>query len=419
MSVKLKKPKHNPEVLLRALAKGAVCNADGTVSYDAMDYDEHLASLVAMIDFGRGSDWQSCEAAVGRSVSKAIRESKYSRESFIAYVSEALHAERAKKPEQFYLLTSISITWDGLPFKTVSHGGCSVSFYKKFPVRFRSRLQKEKDCHFTENATPKGYTTVVVATKARNEFEAAEKCLWALEVIRALLCLRLNYAMQAHWGLPAAPKTRNKISIGRLHTIHDATGDSPGDQYWYEAKDGVAAVWRPQKSEQPAQLRKALSAAIRRLSASRYGRDIERALVRYVQAFDEPDDNEAIPKLWSALETIAAINNADYDALVRRTAATCVDVPLHTQHLSALREIRNAIVHEGARSRSSLTHCYQLQAYFRRLARFHIACSLDYTSLAEANQFFDLPVNIKDLNHMQTELRRAIRYHRPRGTPCT
>lgn len=415
MQVKLKRKGLRLEVLIRELAKKAKPNDKGGVSFSGSDVEECFASIFAMLDFRKDAPLLACESALWGAIGTAIRDKKFDQESFLDEVSRRIYAGRAQKPQRYFLLTSMSVEWNSLPFKSLRHRDCVLRFLKKYPHKFRSRREKEANFHLRkEDATPNDFVRIVVSTEACAQDEAAEKCIQMVTVLRALLCLQFNSSMQYHYGTPNQYSYRNKVITGRLHTVHDQSGASPDEMYWFEKLPLPPTPNLRIKQREQAVTRKNLRFFVRQLAASRYGKDIESALIRYVEAFDDTDDQDAIPKLWSAIEKLTATTSADYDRLIHRVSAIYRDAELHAVHLSALREARNAVVHEAARISGADVHCFQLQSYFFHLALFHIKACCRYDSLAHANEFLDLPKESLVLQARIAELRRALKFRRPR-----
>lgn len=417
MTVKLKRKGLRPDVLVRELARHAAPNENGGVTFSSLDYEEHFVSIFAMLDFRSDATLLSRESALWGAIGAAIRDKNFDQDKFLSEVSKRLHEERAKKSERYFLLTSMSIDWNSLPFKSLKHKDCSLRFFKTYPLKFHSRREKEEEFHLDKgDATPREFVRVVVSTEARTQDDAAEKCIHLVTLLRALLCMEFNSSMQYHFGTPKQYSYRNKVVTGCLHTVHDHNGVSPDEMYWFEKLPLPPTSNLRIKQHDLVVTKKNLRFFFRQLAASRYGKEIEVALIRYVEGFDDPDDRDAIPKLWSAIEKITATTNAEYDRLIRRASAIYRDSELHAVHLSAIREARNAVVHEGARIPGADVHCFQLQSYFRGLVLFHIRACRRYDNLEQANTFLDLPKESDALKARIGELRRALRFRAPRDS---
>ena len=62
------------------------------------------------------------------------------------------------------------------------------------------------------------------------------------------------------------------------------------------------------------------------------------ALLRYVRALDGWDQELALTKVWAALESLVGVENARYDALVRRCSFLLENLDYHKQLLEHFRE---------------------------------------------------------------------------------
>ena len=149
---------------------------------------------------------------------------------------------------------------------------------------------------------------------------------------------------------------------------------------------------------------------MRRLTSAQYGTALTEALLRYVRALDERDQNNAFIKLWGAVESITSPEVAKYDLLIQRCSFLFNDTQYHKQILEHLREYRNSSVHAGDQNELAKSHCFQLQYYFVQLFLFHLRNGQVFSSLDEANQFLDLPPDKAKLLARQRMIQKALKF---------
>ncbi|WMO13505.1 hypothetical protein [Pseudoalteromonas piscicida] len=199
----------------------------------------------------------------------------------------------------------------------------------------------------------------------------------------------------------------NKVRLGSAHTVHKDSGKVASDNFWYEPNFSSATVFKPQKTDVYA---RSCKWALERLADIPYGMTLKDALLRYVRALDEKDQNVALIRLWGALEVIAAPSEANYDLVTRRCAFLFAEYAYHKQVLEHLREYRNSNVHSGDQSEKAKSSCYQLQFYFYHLILFHLKNQGEFSSLDEANSFLDLPTKKETLQNKKRLIEKAINF---------
>jgi hypothetical protein len=199
----------------------------------------------------------------------------------------------------------------------------------------------------------------------------------------------------------------NAIRLGSVHTIHNPDGSAATQEIWFEPNYVQARIFTHGKVDV---LRKNSANATRALSRCSYSAALSEALLRYVRALDERDQNSAFIRLWGALEALASPNVASYDKVVRRCSFLFRDTQYHRQILEHLREYRNQSIHAGDQSDEAKTHCFQLQLYFYHLVGFHFANVGFFGNLDEANAFLDLPSNKAALLRSRQLVNKALRF---------
>ena len=100
----------------------------------------------------------------------------------------------------------------------------------------------------------------------------------------------------------------------------------------------------------------------------------------------------------------------DYKTAIRRAVFLYGDTQQKQQILFNLKDFRNGLVHRGFQSNEIETMLYQLKMFVEDLINFHLHNSFRFSSLQEACQFLDLPIEPKDLDKKIKSLQAAKRY---------
>jgi len=130
----------------------------------------------------------------------------------------------SKKRESYCLVTSIGLArpQERLGFRV---GGCNIVIEGKIGLRFRrerTRLVREAR-DFYEKQIPSNYSSVKILTKGRSVYEAGNKAIDSINLLRAYWCLAINHKIpsQETWG---KRRPVNQISLGPIHTLHHPNG---------------------------------------------------------------------------------------------------------------------------------------------------------------------------------------------------
>ncbi|NIC05638.1 hypothetical protein [Billgrantia bachuensis] len=395
----------NPQAILDKIESAKSVSADGRVSYSAFDYHENFASIFSLLDIPTViSSELDVDALVSKGLGRAAKAGVLTKESVIRCLNDAANDELATSERRYHLLTSLSMD-DSLPFRRLSYRAVQVRVVgDKYPKKYGSRREAIKFGSKGFSLEHKGYTKLIVSTKAKSVHGAASKALNGLDVIRALLSLFSNSSMEL-MGDKYAPI--NKIRTGQVHTLHSDTGGPATEIFWFEPN---FVQGKPYRHKAPEVLRKNFSWSMGRLTSSSYRGAIEEALLRYVRALDEKDHNSAAIRLWGALESLASPGEARYDNIVKRCSFLFAEDDYHRQILEHLREFRNRSIHSGDQSEKAKTFCYQMQFYLRQLVLFHFHRVSDFASLDEANSFLDMPADGAVLRRQRRLIDRAMKF---------
>lgn len=402
--------KLKPEIILKKIDDIKEINKEGNVSYRGFEFHNAMATLYVTIDFPKELSPQQNKMILHKSISNIAKLGDLTEEKVLKELNNLAKIENAKKPETFNILTSVSIsTTYPLPIKIINVGKSKIRFLNtKFPKKYESRndtLQYAKNNNNTNKLEHENYTKVIISVKSKTPYEAAKKCLTDFDLFRAILTMNANAGMELI-GKEWSPI--NKIRMGEVHTIHNKYGKNINpSSYWYETNyiETIPFIIDEQKK-----WNHYIKWVFQKLNECKYKNKLNDALIRYVRALDEKDQNVALINIWGALEFITAHNENNKDNVTKRCAYLYEEYEYNKQILEHLRDYRNRSVHAGDRHNEVKSYCYQLQKYFIELIFFHLHNVDVFNSLEEANQFLDQPYNIAELKHKRNLLNKAIEY---------
>ena len=403
MQVKWKK-KFKPESVLEKIAKTRTRNPDGKgSSFSGWELDYCLPSLHTMLDFPDVARNMDHAALIWKAV--AYDPENLTKDSFLKALNEQLSTELSRREEKFHVLTSISIE-NRISLASITVEGVRIKFCgDSYPPGYvKNRKDKIEENRVPASESPLSYMRVIAAVVAKTPALALTSALRSIDIYRALWCLFCNTQMEM-FGQAWIPI--NAVRLGAIHTIHIPSGESAGDEFWFEPHHPLKDVYKPRDI---AIIRRRVASALRKIDACPYRDALIAALLLFVHALDEWNQTTAFIRLWSALERLASPGHGDYDVVVRRCSFLWRDVEFAVQTLEHLREYRNGFIHAGTESTSAKTYCFQLQQQFRTLILFHIGSTGRFDSLQDANAFLDLPPDSSVLKQMSKKISLAKRF---------
>jgi hypothetical protein len=310
---------------------------------------------------------------------------------------------------QYVVLTSCSLD-SSINLKTVIKDDIKICFGNKVSTRYlenAAKVIKYEKSKFPFDP-PTNYYPVAIHLSAKSNQEAIDSALNTFDLVRGIWNLFWN---QKHsWARTFGPEHQiNKIVTGPFHTLHTPHGKLVIENLWYsgnyqgaEPNFGFGTDINDMQNYYKVLRRKIL--------ASKYKREIESGIIRYVRALDNKDLEDSFLKLWSLLEYLTGADSKFNDATIRRGAFVFRDYEYQFQILKILQEYRNRAVHNSIYSEEIESYLYIVKNVVEQLLRFHIGIQCKYSSLQEACKFLDLPTKSNELYSGITQRRLALRF---------
>lgn len=406
MPIKWKNSKvFNPQELLNRLSEIREVDATGNVFYSNFEYHDIYESLFSMLDFPATVSGEiNLDLLVISAFKEVQGEEVIKKDVFISSLNNAANAQLSTKEKPFSMLTSFSIN-SHVPFKNRVIGSSRIRIVSEYPRKYNSRKQALDRHRKGLVLEQKGYKKIIITNKAKSPYGAAHKALNSIDIVRGILSLFSNFSMEIV-GDAHAPI--NRVRLGQVHTLHKNSGMlAMKDTIWFEPNFQLA---EPFSHPHPDALKKNFHSVLKNLDKCLYNKKIEEALVRYVRALDEKDNNVAAIRLWGALEELSCSDSAKYDNIVKQCAFLFKEAKYHRQILEHLKEFRNQNIHSGDQSRKAKTYCYQMQFYFIRLVLFHLNNAGEFNSLKEAQEFLELPIEKETLLLKKKKIDKALKF---------
>lgn len=308
----------------------------------------------------------------------------------------------------YVLLTTLSLQSQN-PVPRVYLDGASISFARSAPHRFEfpDRVRRSTLHH---GPSPTSYWRVWIRVRSRDAFSAGARALQAVDLLRGIWNFHIN---RGTWriSMGAGDAPFNKILLGPIHTLHEASGRPAEDLVWWEP--GYVEPSSPFDFAPRLAALKRFEARVRRaLQNSPHTRVLREMILRYVRALDERDHSTSFLRLWSLLEDLTATTNADHLTTVRRTTFLSPDPEFHKLAFDQLRRWRNRIVHEGESADEAERMINEVKGYAEALFLLLLQHGGRFKDLAEFGKFLDSPTAPIDISRRQSHLRLALNIRR-------
>jgi hypothetical protein len=405
MTIKWKRGNYlNPKIILGKINSLKFVSDNDVVSFSGgIEIEFSLSALETMIEFPCEIDGIDKHNLIFQAIS--IKET-LTEAVVISRINELIKQQNAMRESVFHILSSISLSKQPQS-KLINIEDCSIELLaNNFPEKYLlARETILQDTPFSTNGSSNDYRKIIISIKAKSPSRAVTKALRYLDLQRALWCLLSNSAMQLignEW------EPINKIRLGEIHTVHNGDGELTREEFWHEPNFVKAPLFNPWSNVRNFQ--EDNQHILIQLNKSKYSENLKDALLRYVRALDEQDQNNAVIKLWGAIESLTAPSGANGDLVTRRCSFLFKESNYHRQILEHLREYRNRSVHSGDKSEEAKKICFQLQHYFRRLMNFHFKGAEIFSTLEEANSFLDLPPCKEALLRKKELMELALKY---------
>lgn len=415
MTVKWKrKKKLSPKIILEELEKAKLENTENSkpnvLSYNGDSFDGFgpsaaFTALRICLDYPDRIGDAKMLSFIRKAAANAGLKGSINEATFLENLVSIIAKELTRRNNKFHLLTSINIS--GFPYRNRGINGAKIRFFEdEFPKKYIDRvlILEKMDAGSRKNSEPSSYKKVIITVDDVDEYSAAVKCLDIIDLQRSIFCILKNpsWAWRSDDWSPI-----NTIRLGNCHSIHLSNGRLASINHWYEPNFSLATNSIDLGSKTIIQNN---DWVLSRLSKCKYSDKLKKAMLQYVRALDERDQNVALIKLWSALETLCGVEYGKSDSIVKRCSFLFQNSELHKQMLEYLRDTRNRSVHSGDPSSNALDNCYQLTTYFKALLKFHLNRVDSFSSITEANRFLDLPTDPVLLGNTLEIFQNAIKY---------
>ncbi len=402
----------NPEIILHKLKQCLVINGD-SISYSGTDVPEYIVTFSSMIDLDPSISYEIRAKLIKDGIFQAAKKNKdLTKATVEEAIKHCIRKYNSQPDEVYYLLTTININSRQKSILRFKVNDCYLFFHTNLPRKFikgRKDVISNVSGWLIDKDEPDSYF-VVIRTTAKSEFDAGEKTLNALNLLRGIWNLKIN-----PWNTFGFSRNTpiNKLTLGALHTLHKDNGSVVENLFWYEQE----YFKNPKKidfSKNNYEILKFTESIRSKLKKINYKKEIENAIVRYALTLDSLNFNAVLVELWSILELLTCTSHKENfeNTIERALFLFNDDRSYHKQVLDHLRRSRNNYVHVGKSDFDSKTVIYQLKNYIENILLFHISNSYKFDSLKVCGSFLDLKPNSNELEKDIALYQKAVKYLR-------
>jgi hypothetical protein len=401
---------YNRELLVQGLEKIRVTDPAGRYAgFEAWLYDDFITVMYTSLSFSPEITETDKRNIIHISVRTVAERGKLSSKSLLGELSRQERAYLAKPEKKLILATSLSVRYfTGLKRSSILKLPIIIS--ARLPKHFNQQKALERPGYKYHFNLPVDYAAARIFVQARSNFEAAEKALNALDLLRGIWNLYLNHSGATRHSFGRIQPV-NHVLRGPISTLHERTGQPITEVFWFDS-DYVEPLPAFDLHRRWGELHTFEEGIRRYLRKNPYRQAVEDALRRYSSALDTRDHNVAFLSLWGLLETLTNTEKVSSDITVKRASALW-DQPDFNKHvLKQLKAYRNRAVHAGHRTDEIETYLHQLRRYVEGLLSFHIYNVQKFASIQEAAEFLDLPSDLTVLQKRMSLLKKAIKFHK-------
>ncbi|MEO1324473.1 MAG: hypothetical protein AAFV59_15885, partial [Pseudomonadota bacterium] len=256
------------------------------------------------------------------------------------------------------------------------------------------------------------YTPVLIGVESDSVGGCIEKAYDSLNFVRGIW----NLTSPNPWRLTISqriPKRVNLINLRPSYSVHDTNGSL--DEYGVRHLPYFGQVDPMFNMNSRVNLKSDTAKMLRKIRAHPMRLDLEKSILRYVEAFDNVMMGSCFLAGWSLLEFLTGSDFKDNKTAARRAARFFyADEDLALEVAEHLRFRRNNMVHQGASYFDDETLAYQVKMFIEELMLFLILDKKKFASREEFGEYLDLPGSssslhsiLKDLKREEQKLRRS------------
>jgi hypothetical protein len=403
--VRIKSDKIKLDVIAAELERCKRIDPSGIV-FTGGDMTDLAAILQTASEFSERIPDTERQRIINVAVFEAAKTGPLTRKSLLEAMGRLESEYLSSVRRTMVVATTVSLAY-GPHLRRVQIDDAVITFSHWLPPRF-DRAPLKAVPGWPESPDPFTHVSIRVAVRARSKYEAIDRGMDALDLLRGMWNYSLTrLTISRHSSGP--PQPINVVRGGPFHSLHFSNGALVDPElFWYQRHYDPCRAADPRREWK--RVREEEGVIRRVIKRIPYGGLLRDIFIRYARAFDSSDFDSVFLRLWSLLELLTDTVGGRYDQTIRRTLFTYVERDLNGVVLENLRNHRNAVVHHGVSADQIEILTYQLKRYVDDLIQFHIQSAGKYATLAAVGEFLDLPFEKATLVTQIRKYRDALKY---------
>ena len=397
---------YEPNIVTRKLEEIKRKKSSGNISFQGFEFQEYSVLINTIIMLDETIPKFEKRRIVDNAIFNVGQKDSITIDRLLPEISKLESRYLNQIPISYSLLTTISITRN-TRIPKIKIDGCTITINpalsNKFIVEHNKIIEYSKKYFY--NDLPDNYAFVKITLSSKSSFEAADKALDSINLIRAIWNYFYNRAL---WSRSSSGKRKpiNKILLGPIHTLHKHNGEIASKNWWYDL-DYIAQMDCYDPSRKLSDLNHFFYNFRKLLNKSKYYGDLKTALIRYTQSLDMINWENSFLRLWGILEHLTKNSNEKYDRTIKRVSFLYKEKEYTKQVLKHLKDYRNRSAHADSSNDDIEVYLFQLKRYVEALIEFHLKEYQNFNSLNDATEFMDLPYDINVINKKLKLLKKA------------
>lgn len=403
------KDKTNPDILIEKLNISRLKNPAGDFHFEGFDYLYYFDIVFGLINFPEIIPEYDAREMLHNVFGSLVRNEYIKKNDVISGLDKKCIQYLQKPSKRFVLFTSLSVD-NSLQINPLRIKNIIIKFSSE-NKNFESEAEEivKRAVSSQKLTLPENYLQTRIFVTAKSIYEAADKSLDNLDLIRAIWNFYFN--LQTQWQISSIGNSKpvNKILTGPIHTIHDPRGKLISENVWWYDSSYRSTINPLKMKKDLHDLEKFTQIIRNKINKSNYSNKLETALRRYVRSLDEWDWNNSFVKLWSVLELLTNTQYEKYDVTIRRAAFIYEEREYIKQVLENLREYRNSFVHHNASDSRVESYLFKLKNIVETIISFHLSNQFKFSSIQEASEFLSLPFDKETLVYQKLLRGKALK----------
>jgi hypothetical protein len=389
------------------LAKEITVSPNGDVGFPSFDVSYIICVLsgafLHTLQSNKDLDPSLYSELVLDAIVSLARKNKFKYEFFCDELKNQID-QRSKKPFQNFVIVSTISCPSSAYGCSIKSNGIVIKLHKKPPSKYSFHDVVSHFENMLDIESPKGYGFVTIHLRAKSTYEAFCAAFDELDYIRGIWNFYIN--MRIYMKIASNRSGHiNKIVTGPVGTIHSKDGQLiSNSEYWANENFNNSNKAPDISPEEWAKIKNYEYSTRKKISSSKYGDRIKKAIIGYCQALDINNHQESFLRLWSLVEYITFTDSGTSDLAIRRICSLYSDTVATKAILEYFREIRNSWVHAGIIFNNALQNIFLIKRYIEKVISFHVQKGIHFPSINEAMLFLDLPFD-------NSEIRSRIKIH--------